>query len=130
MGETSGSDPIAEAVDDAIATELDLSIEEEFDKASLELRELAVKVFAGTATPEDLEEYHEGLKEVLGGWVSLVTQLFSKFEVHPVSPEAVDFYTIMDIHRVLVDMDPRSPDLIGELAEMGVIGNQENDTND
>jgi hypothetical protein len=101
-----------EPVDKAI---LDSLSDETLAELTNEIRGFAQRMFDGTATPEDREEFKSGLNELYIGWVEFTTKLLQRLEEPPLSLVALDFYSLMDCNRAMIDQPPRSMEMFEEI---------------
>lgn len=115
-----------EDVDKAFADILGGELEAAVDDAIEYIHTLVEKVFAGEASEEERKEYREGLEDTFNTWISLVVNLFSKYREHPVSPEAIEFYTLMDTTRALLAQPGISDDIISKLRKDGHLRDNDN----
>lgn len=117
-------------LDEAVEQVLEESIEtidRDYEEALGNIREMVRSIYDGTADEDMRNEFKEALTELMVAWISLITGVFQSIGESPVSTAAIDFYTIMDTHRALLDMEPKSPALIEELSQQGFMGDAKED---
>lgn len=117
---------IEDAVDRLMEGAAD-DLEKSYVDAVSEIRNMVRSVYDGTADAETRQEFKGAIEELMVAWISLVTGIFQSINESPVSPAAIDFYTIMDTHRAMLDLDPKSPSIIDDLQEKGIIGTDDQD---
>jgi hypothetical protein len=110
---------VVEELADGLAEELMV----DYNSAIKEVQDVVNRVYDGTADETERLEYRTAVGDTFQNWTNLVVSLFAKHQEHPMSPTAIEFYSLTDATRALLGLDPIADEIIQNLRENGHIGN-------